>query len=138
MNVLDVNSHIHWRPRGDTRFRFTGYGGSRQSSGSDDRLVVAYGGTLQGWYHQLSVDATIRFNDWGPFDHYRDFNLTFPFQSIVDISSGWMKPDMEMSRSRVGFRGQYRTMDQYSPDGPTLPGEKGMQWEAMVYTHIGM
>ena len=22
----------------------------------------------------------VRFNDWGPYDYHRDFNLTYPFQ----------------------------------------------------------
>ena len=45
---------------------------------------------------------------------------------------------MEGTQSRIGFRGQYRTLDQYSPDGLTFPDQRGVEWEALVYTHIGM
>ena len=116
----------------------SGYGGTKQSSGSDPRLVTAYGSTLTTWYRTFAVEAITRFNDWGPYDYHRDFNLTFPFQAIVDVSGGWARPNMERTQPRLGVRGQYRTLDQYSPDGLTFPGQTGVEWEIGTYAHIGI
>lgn len=137
-DTFDVTGHIHLRPRGDWRLRMSGYGGTKQSSGSDPRLVTAYGSTLTTWYRTFAVEAITRFNDWGPYDYHRDFNLTFPFQAIVDVSGGWARPNMERTQPRLGVRGQYRTLDQYSPDGLTFPGQTGVEWEIGTYAHIGI
>lgn len=138
LNTLDVTGHLHFRPRGDLRFRVTGYGGNKQSTGSDDREILAYGAGLMGWFRNLSVDTTLRWNDWGPYDYHRDFNLTFPFQSIVDISGGWAKPRLDRTQPRIGVRTQYRTLDRFSPDGLTFPGQQGIEWEVGTYALIGI
>lgn len=58
----------------------------------------------------------MKFNDWGPYDYHRDFNLTFPFQGIIDLSTTLNKPKfLDFVTTRVGIRGTYRTLNQYSP-----------------------
>jgi hypothetical protein len=138
VDTFDVTGHVHLRPRGDFRLRLSGYGGTKQSTGSDTRLITAYGGMVTGWFRNMALDTTVRVNDWGPYDYHRDFNLTFPFQAIVDLSGGWARPNLQRSQPRVGVRAQYRTLDQYSPDGLTFPGQEGVEWEVGTYAHIGI
>lgn len=137
-DLWDVTGHLHLRPRGDVRLRLTGYGGTKQSTGSDARLITAYGGGVTSWYKTSSLELTARANDWGPYDYHRDFNLTFPFQAIVDLSTGWAEPRLDRSQPRIGVRGQYRTLDQFSPDGLTFPDQQGVEWEVGTYAFIGI
>lgn len=138
-DLVDVSGHVHLRPRGDVRLRVTGYGGTGQSTGSDPRLVTRYGATAVGWYRTLALEGTVKFDDWGPYDYHRDFNLTFPFQGILDLSGSWLAPRLDGSQPRVGVRGQYRTFDEHSPAALLLadPGQAS-EWEIGTYAFIGI
>ena len=43
------------------------------------RQVLHYGTKLGANYQGISGSADVRFNDWGPYDYHRDFNLTCRF-----------------------------------------------------------
>lgn len=138
-DLFDLSGHLHFRPRGDVRIRVSGYGGTAQSTGSDPRLVSRYGATTVAWYRKVALEGTVKIDDWGPYDYHRDFNLTFPFQGIVDLSGSWAAPRLDRSQPRVGLRGQYRTFDQYSPAALLLadPGQAS-EWEIGTYAFIGI
>jgi hypothetical protein len=52
----------------------------------------------------------------GPFDYHRDFNLTYPMQLMLDLSTTVGKPSwFILPNTQVGIRGTWRSLDQNSP-----------------------
>ena len=106
-------------------------------------------------YKKVKVVSSLKFNDWGPFDYHRDFNLTFPVQSSIDISTSVGKPSwFILPDTRIGIMGIWRSLDQYSPRyAPTAVPENtfppepvlspvgfgnGSEWEIRTYIHINI
>ena len=129
------------------------YFGNAQANGSDDRLIERYGGDLRIIYKKIKLVHSAKFNDWGPYDYHRDFNLTFPVQVMLDLSTTLGKPDwFILPNTQIGIRGTYRTLDQYSNryapaavEGfSTLPVlspvgfPDGNEWEIRTYIHINV
>tara|TARA_R110002124_G_scaffold278161_1_gene449966 strand:+ start:3258 stop:6407 length:3150 start_codon:yes stop_codon:yes gene_type:complete len=129
------------------------YGGNAQPNGSDERTINRYGMDVRMIYNRLKLNTFVKVNDWGPFDYYRDFNLTFPLQFMADFSTTLGKPDwFDIPRTRLGIRGTWRALDQYSPryaptyttnvagervPDPTAPGfDNGTEWEISTYIQI--
>ena len=102
----------------------------------------------------IKVWTIAKFNDWGPYDYHRDFNLTFPVQLMGDVSWSLGLPEwFDLPQTRFGVRGTWRSLDQYSPRycptqvpnaqgslecDPTGLGPNGREWEIRTYLHIGM
>ena len=97
----------------------------------------------------------MKVNDWGPFDYHRDFNLTYPMQQMLDLSTEIGKPDWFLLPStKIGIRATYRTLDKYSPRynpnqtlnaaGVWVPNPNaigfpnGNEWEIRTYLHINI
>ena len=131
------------------------YGGNAQSNGSDERLIERYGGDLRLIYKKVKLISIVRVNDWGPYDYHRDFNLTYPHQLTADLSySAAKRKWFILPETRIGIRGTWRSLDQYSPrycptktmngDGvwvpdPTAPGYgNGSEWEIRTYIHFSI
>jgi hypothetical protein len=128
--------------------------GQNEPRGDDPRLVTRYGGDLRVVSGSAKFTGFAFFDDWGPFDYHRDFNLTFPMQLGADLSWSLGSPDwFDMPGTRFGIMGTYRTLNEFSPrfcpgfspeaDGtlacdPTLPGDNGSEWEIRTYFHVGM
>jgi len=119
------------------RLHGTFYGGQDQARGADPRLVTRYGAGLRFGLSDFLLATRILFNDWGPYDYYRDWNLTYPFQWYADLSFGMRPALIGNPQTRFGVRGQYRTLDQYS-DGwadKLNPGKSGSEYEITTYVH---
>jgi len=131
------------------------YGGDAQANGSDPRTVTRFGGDFRMIYKNIMLNSFARVNDWGPYDYHRDFNQTFPLQLMADVSMSLGEQDwFNMPRTRLGVRGTYRTLDQYSPryapaymldpsgmlvPDPTAPGfGNGNEWEFRTYIQINI
>lgn len=131
------------------------YVGNAQANGSDARTIERFGMDLRAIYKKSRLMTFVKVNDWGPFDYHRDFNLTFPLQLMADLSTEIGKPDWYMLPStRIGIRGTYRTLDQYSPryaptyitgpDGNPVPDPtaigfpNGNEWEFRTYLQINI
>ncbi|MFY8004427.1 MAG: hypothetical protein ACOVNR_06265, partial [Chitinophagaceae bacterium] len=129
--------------------------GNGQANGSDKRTINRQAIDVRTIYRKMKITTIAKFNDWGPFDFHRDFNLTFPLHLIADISTEISKPDWYMLPStKVGIRGTYRTLNRYSPryapvkimDGagnwipdPTAIGfPNGNEWEIRTYLQINL
>ena len=92
------------------------YAGNAQSNGSDERTIERFGGDIRLIYKKLKLTHTFKVNDWGPYDYHRDFNLTYPVQLMLDLSTSVGKPDwFILPDTKIGIRGTWRSMDQYSP-----------------------
>lgn len=129
------------------------YFGNAQANGNSSRLIERYGGDIRVIYKKLKFVHSFKINDWGPYDYHRDFNLTFPAQLMLDISTTLGKPDwFILPNTQIGIRGTYRTLDQYSNryepaavEGfSTLPilspvgFPDGNEWEIRTYIHINV
>ncbi|MEN8766763.1 MAG: glycoside hydrolase family 2 TIM barrel-domain containing protein, partial [Polaribacter sp.] len=143
-DLWEVNSRIVSKMSPDFGFIANLYYGNGQANGSDARLITRSGGDLRMIYNKLKVTATAKFNDWGPFDYHRDFNLTYPTQLMLDFSTTLGKPGwFVLPNTKMGIRGTWRSLDQYSPrytfsstDASTLnlAGQSnGSEWEIRTY-----
>ncbi|AGC77481.1 glycosyl hydrolase family 2 [Nonlabens dokdonensis] len=126
--------------------------GNGQANGDSERLIKRYGGDVRMIYNKMMVQTHFKFNDWGPFDYHRDFNLTYPVQLMLDVSTSLGKPDWFILPSTVvGIRGTWRTMNEFSPRyspnvappfgaPPISPVgfPDGTEWEIRTYIHINI
>ncbi len=129
------------------------YGGTGQANGDDPRTVERYGGDVRVIYKSMKLSSHLKFNDWGPFDYHRDFNLTFPLQIMADISTTVGKQDwFILPNTTLGMRFMWRSLDENSPR--YLPNEtedfatspiispvgfpNGNEWELRTYVHINL
>jgi hypothetical protein len=129
------------------------YYGNGQANGDDERLIKRFGGDLRMIYKQIKVQGHVKINDWGPFDYHRDFNLTFPTQLMLDVSTTLGKPDwFLLPDTQLGIRGTWRSLNQFSNRfGPNAGTEfsneptispvgfpNGSEWEIRTYLRINI
>ena len=131
------------------------YTGNGQANGNDTRTIKRAGLDLRAIYKKTKLIAITRFNDWGPFDYHRDFNLTFPLQLIADLSTEIARPDwLMLPATKIGVRGTFRTLDRYSnryspiktldaagnwiPDPTAVGFPNGQEWEIRTYIQINI
>jgi hypothetical protein len=127
--------------------------GNAQSNGSDERVIQRYSGDLTMIYKKLKLMSSVKVNDWGPYDYYRDFNLTYPLQLVADLSTSAIRPNwFNLPDTRFGIRCLWRSLDQYSPryaptyimtptgemepDPTALGYDNGNEWEIRAYLHF--
>ena len=118
------------------------FAGNGEANGNDPREIFRFGGDIRFVVNSFKLTTELKFNDWGPYDYHKDFNLTYPAQFALDISKsmgpqGWLFDSMP----RMGIRLGWRSLDQYSnrfdPD-PALSGENGSEWEIRTYLHMNI
>jgi beta-galactosidase len=116
------------------------FAGQNQALGDDPRLVTRYGGSLRIGVYDFLLATRLHLNDWGPYDYFRDYNLTYPLQWYGDASWGFLPALVGTSQTRFGVRGQYRRLDRYS-DGwanKLMPGRSGSEFEITTYLHAAL
>jgi hypothetical protein len=129
------------------------YYGNGQANGDSDRLIKRFGGDVRAIYRNMKLETHVKINDWGPFDYHRDFNLTFPVQLMLDLSTSLGKPDwFILPSTRIGIRGTWRSLNEFSPRFspnnalPFSPSpiispvgfDNGNEWEIRTYVHINI
>lgn len=129
------------------------YFGNAQARGSDERLIERFGGNIRMIYKRLKLEHSFKINDWGPFDYHRDFNLTFPVQLMLDLSTTVGKPKwFVLPNTKVGIRGTWRSLNEFSPRfAPaqtaefstepifsTVGFDDGSEWEIRTYVHVNI
>jgi hypothetical protein len=130
------------------------YVGNGQSNGDSERVINRSGVDIRLIYKKIKVVQSLKLNDWGPYDYHRDYNLTYPVQSSLDISTSLGKPNWYiLPDTRIGIVGIWRSLDQYSPR--YLPNQtasefatqpiispvgfaNGSEWEIRTYIHINI
>lgn len=127
--------------------------GNGQANGSDPRLINRFGGDVRVIYKKMKLVSTVKINDWGPYDYHRDFNLTYPVQLMLDLSTSVGKRNwFILPNTKIGIRGTWRSMDEYSPrylpnealpfaDSPIISPVgfgNGNEWEIRTYVHINI
>jgi beta-galactosidase len=141
-NVWELKARIVSAPLAGLRLAGQLYGGRAQAVGPSSRLVDRYGGDARITWNSLAFQAFLKFNDWGAYDYYRDFNQTYPLQVMGDLSYTLGLPAwLASSQTRIGLRGTFRTLNGYSnrfvPD-PANPGEWGNEWEIRTYLNVSL
>ncbi len=104
------------------------------------RRQVASGGDVRIAGHSTAFTAYAKFQDWGPYDYHRDFDLTFPVQLIGDLSHTLGTPLwLDSQQTRLGVRGTWRSLDPFSPRYAGLTGDpNGSEWEVRTYVRLAM
>ncbi len=121
------------------------FAGEGEPNGDDPRLIHRYGGDVRLILGSYKFITEAKFNDWGPYDYHRDFNLTYPLQLMFDVSKvlglpGWF----EDPNTRFGVRATWRSLNEYSPrycplcdpEDPSLTN--GNEWEIRTYLHMNI
>jgi len=132
------------------------YSGNGQANGTDERVIQRYGGDLRAIYKKVKLIASVKVNDWGPYDYDRDYNLTYPLQLMADLSTSasYIPNWFGLPDTRVGIRCTWRSLNQYSPRyspttmtdasgatvaDPTAIGYgNGNEWEIRTYVHFNL
>jgi hypothetical protein len=137
--LWEVNARLVSNPIAGLRLRGDLYASRSQSRGSDERIIERYGASLRATFRRWAVAGHVKIDDWGPYDYHQDFNLTFPLQLIGEASYGAVLPSwLGEAYSRIGVRGKWRSLDEYSPRFRTgLRAERrGREWEINTYLHV--
>ena len=124
---------------GPTRMMVQPYVGQQQARGIDERLVTRTGVDFGMWYRALAVSGFVKANDWGPYDFHRDYNFTFPVQTMVDVSGGVGPMNQFIPNTRLGVRAKWRLLDENSPVGANDVGAvygTADGWEGEIFTYI--
>ncbi|WP_299219087.1 glycoside hydrolase family 2 TIM barrel-domain containing protein [uncultured Aquimarina sp.] len=154
-DLWEVNSRIVSKISPDLGLIAKLFAGNGQANGSDSREIDRIGGDIRVIYNKWKFQHTFQINDWGPYDYHRDFNLTYPVQLMLDISTSIGKPDwFVLPTTRIGIRGTWRSLNEFSPrysplalSPNTFPPEPilspvgfddGSEWEIRTYVHINI
>lgn len=154
-DLWEANTRIVSKVNPNLGFIANLYAGNGQANGNDKRTIDRYGFDVRTIYKKTKLIAVGKFNDWGPFDYHRDFNLTFPLQLIADISTEIGRPDwFMMPGTKIGVRGTYRTLNKFSPryspiktmdpagnwvpDPNAIGFPDGNEWEIRTYIQINI
>ena len=153
-DLWEINSRIISKLNPDLGIIVDVYAGNGQANGSNERLIHRTGADFRVIYNKIKVTHSVKINDWGPYDYHRDFNLTFPVQTMLDISTTLGKPDwFILPNTQIGIRGTWRTLNEYSPRySPNATATEfatspivspvgfpdGSEWEIRTYVHINI
>jgi hypothetical protein len=128
------------------------YVGNAEPNGDDQRLLHRFGADTRLTWPSVVLAGYVKVNDFGPYDYHRDFNLTYPLQLMVDLSTTLGTPRwFDLPQTRIGVRGMYRTLDRWSnrylPEGAAVPVlyekypeglDGGSEWEIRTYLHLAI
>jgi hypothetical protein len=155
VDLWEVNSRMVSKISPELGLIANFYLGNGQAKGFDDakRVINRFGFDVRTIYNRWKFMYALKINDWGPFDYHRDFNLTYPIQTMLDVSLSIGKPDwFILPNTRIGVRGTWRGLDQYSPRySPNLAEPfanepilspvgfpNGNEWEFRTYIQINI
>ena len=132
-----------WVARPSRSLRLIGhlYAGEAQARGDDDRVILRSGGDLSLLTNSWSAKFNLALNDWGPYDYHRDYNLTYPLQAGGDLAYIYGLKSLEVTQAKLGIRGLYRSLDQYSEGyifNDFSDQTQGHEWEIITYIHLDL
>jgi len=148
-DLWELNARLVSRVGPMTRMVSRFYYGKVQPNGYDpteanltlNRTIERFGASARLIHGPLAVEGSAKFNDWGPYDYHRDFNLTFPVQLTGDASYSLGSPRwFGHAQTRIGVTGTWRSMDENSLryDAEAADGENGSEWEFRTYLHLAL
>jgi hypothetical protein len=139
-NVWDVTAKFVCNPAANLHILGNAYTGQGQARGVDTRVVKRSGVETAVIYGRALFRGFAKFNDWGPYDYHRDYNLTYPYQFMGDLSYGVTKPRWFLPYTRVGIKGTYRVLDAFSPRYPyeLTDTRHANEYEINTYLHVSL
>lgn len=152
-DLWEVRARVINKLGTNTRMITNVYRGTAEPNGDSQRLVNRSGVDLRLVHRRLKVVGAARFNDFGPYDYHRDFNLTFPTQYMLETSYSLLRPQWwDVPETKFGIRGTLRTLDRNSPRycpattvdflgdsvcDPLAPGfADGREWEIRTFLTV--
>jgi hypothetical protein len=133
--VWKVLSRIVLNPTRDLKIITNLEAGFQQSTGAPD------GDTRE--YYEIAakmiidsrhiVSGYVKKDAWGPYDWYQQFNITYPWQMMLDYSMLIDNFLDESLSSRIGIKGLYRTLDEDSPADEYAYGVNEYMFEISAY-----
>jgi hypothetical protein len=143
-DLWELSARLVSRLRPDARVVAHFYAGTGEPNGDSPRLIHRYGVDCRLTWGQAAIETFAKFNDWGPYDYHRDFNNTFPIQVMADLSYSLGMPRwFGYPQTRIGVRGHWRSLDEYSPryepaETGDLTGSEpdGDEYEIRTYLHM--
>jgi hypothetical protein len=140
-DIWSLSSRMVFNPTQRTRYIFNLTRGFEQSTGNPDGgtrdFFEIHGKALVNRKHLIS--GYFMKDNWGPYDFYRQFNITYPEQYKIDYayllgSPGMLGSQMDEERAtRIGIRGILRTTDGNSPGEEYLDGENDYLFLVVAY-----
>lgn len=153
-DLWEINSRMVSKVSPDLGLIANFYVGNGQGNGDSARTIDRFGFDVRTIYNKWKFMYFLKTNDWGPFDYHRDFNITFPIQTMLDVSLSIGKPDwFILPNTRIGMRGTWRSLDQFSGSrfapNATAPNSNepilspvgfpdGTEWEFRTYIQINI
>ena len=142
-DVWDARLRLIGTPCPDLRLAAILFAGNPQSFGQDGRQPNRYGGEARVTWRSLMFAGFAKFNDWGPYDYYRDFNLTMPLQLMIDVAytAGPVRW-LWQRQTRFGVRATSRYLNGYSGgryvSDPSDPSAWGHEYEVRTYLNVAL
>ncbi len=146
-DLWEVNTRTVSRLTAKVRMVTHAFAGTGEPNGNDSRLVRRFGGDVRFAGPSVVFNGYAKWNDWGPYDYHRDFNLTYPVQLMGDLSHTLGNPLwLESNQTRIGVRWTWRSLDKISPryllnsaDYPAgIDQPHGSEWEIRTYVRLEM
>ncbi|MGC9361400.1 MAG: hypothetical protein ACP5F3_00580 [Candidatus Syntrophosphaera sp.] len=113
-------------------------GGRQQASGNPDgdpaKFISLATDLVFARKHYISAYA--KKDAWGPLDWYRQFNITFPYQFMLDYSVLIDNFLDKTISSRLGFRSLFRTLDETSPGNESEDINNEYEFQSGVYLRL--
>lgn len=142
-DVWAVSSRMIFNTEKNTKLILRAVRGFDQSTGDPN------GGSRDYWQlhgraiwgdGRHSLSGYMMKDAWGPYDFFRQFNITFPEQVQLDYTmwlggglNGISDQNGEQNATRIGIRTTYRTTDENSPDDEFLDGLNDFSFQTIVY-----
>jgi hypothetical protein len=142
-DLWEARARVVSRPSHDLRLVAHAWAGTAEPNGANARLVHRAGGDFRVAWRQLVLAGFVKKDDYGPYDYHRDFNLTFPWQLMGDLSyvldtARWFG----QPQTRLGVRGTWRSLDRNSPRylfaTDPLARPLGSEYEIRTYVDVSL
>jgi hypothetical protein len=137
-DVWKVLSRMVMNTDGGTNIILNLEGGFQQSSGSPEGPAREYYkvGSKFWLTNNHIIEGYVYKDAWAPYDFYRQFNQTYPWQFKLDyavLMGPYSWSPTPASTSKWGVRGLYRTLDDQSPEDEYQDGRNDAMFEVVLY-----
>lgn len=134
-DVYLAKSKLIFNPSRALKYVFDIQVGKQQSTGKPGEETVEFT-SLEGKAvldNKHIFSAYIKKDAFGPYDFYRQFNLTYPTQIKLEYARLLDLNKDEDSSSKIGVKAFYRSLDELSPADEYEDGENDHMFEIQTY-----
>jgi hypothetical protein len=142
-DLWEVRARVVSRATTALRLVAHAWGGTAEPNGASARLVHRAGMDFRTTWNALALAGHAKWNDYGPYDYHRDYNLTFPLQLMGDLGYHLESPRwFGFPQTKLGVRGTLRFLDRYSPrylyQGDLASRTWGREYEIRTYVQLAL